>query len=1594
MNRMFQTLVLCAAVLWMTVGPVAADISRDFNTAMHFYKKGEYDEAAQRFELILSRSGAIARGDEVTFLLGESYYHLGKYADALGLYKRFAAEFPESKFATRASLSAGYASKKLGRFKDAIGFFSQVSEDPAAKGLEVESRLALADCFSQAGDARRAESILRDVLAMPKLPSDQRQDAGLALGFLLVRAGNLPDGRAELLRVAEKSGPRQAEALIALADLAYDEGKYQESIQWYEKIFAKGRSVSRETRAEALYGGAWAYIGMGETEKARALFSEVFEDKTAAAGLRSDAALQLAHLHRDKGNRQAADNMAKAAEQLAQESGRADRADEILLFRADSAFLQKNFDQAMVFLARISNKDYRVVRLTGRIFFETGRRLDAVDYFERAALAAPTHAALNLCLFDMALGLHSAGQFDTAVATLDRIKEPNDDLVPRLKPFLADALLAAGKSKDAAKLFGLLASESTDTRAGQRYRYFTALAHFQDKNYSKANKVLESFFETASKIKMDAATDTTAAAAMVLRADILAALGKNDEARDAYKRAITAAKQVDADALFLAYSHLIDFSAKYSGRNLIEYIDAFAADLGDVRAYAFIFDRLYAAENYKNLLRYANAMSGKFPSDAEIYGKTLFYKTLAHFKLRDIPAARDALDRLSRWLTDRPAPDLADDVDFWRARILQGSGESLNAKTAFRSYLDLHSSGKYAAEARFHLGVMAVEESRPDDAELEFGKLLSGKSLKDILSSPFLSDAQYNMASVRILQSRFLEAEVILEPLSALKSFKSDPAFLYKLGYVKVTLAKWPAAEQLYREVLAKPAAPPQTMDNSIYGLFSLLYRRERYGELESEFRRLAGRIRDPVISSKANFLMGMALFDAERFDEAGLYFEDISPSADTELLIESSLRRADCEYNLKRFKSALDRYTRIAETHAATGWGREAAYAAGLCKIKLGFAESALSGFERFLQQNPEDPLAIDVAMEAARLYQNRGDLDAAERKLDFLEKRKVERTVAEEMMRLRVRIAKKREDSDMVLTLARSHRAAYGPNPEIALAAADAAVKLRRPQEAIGALEGFGAKDIDSVVRANFDFYRAEALSQLGDRSAVELYKRLIDFPDDEIRLAARFRYGNHLMDQKEYARAREILVSILDAPNGKSAPFFQEALINVFAAAKSAGEPPEIARLYDKFKKNISGRQNQIAAAEYNLWARLALKDDDKSQDAIYDLLAMDVPARRRTEVLLTSAKLHESMDNPDRADAIYTSILNNRDAGADLREQAESRKVKLAVSRGARGLPILEEYLQRGATGEWALRAADALLDAAAQDKRHLDVIRIADLIEHTLGISKNAARYVSALSRLALSDTHAALGDFHKIADGSSSETFYVAWSSYRIAQDAVPKKLWLEARPYLQAAWKGRENLSDAAARTVYHQLTQTLFELGDDRALKTFAADPLPPGVSAGAPNLLKGILAFQAEDYSAANRHLKPFAPTSDQIRMLYARSLAIHGDTVSAYDEYDKLADGNGPLAGTAQFRAADLLESAGRVPEGLIAYYKVLAMHESDTQSDLAAEALFRISSLYAKTGNLKKSKEAAAELLAKFPNSPVAREARALAVGENIHEPNN
>ena len=119
----------------------------DPGTSIHRFKSsymdltlGNYDLAVQGFKNYLVRYPGSASRDNALYYLGESYYSLSRYLEAVAEYQSVVREFPRSRFKPASYLKAGFCYRKLGEnqlaeraFRELIASFPRSEEAEQAR---------------------------------------------------------------------------------------------------------------------------------------------------------------------------------------------------------------------------------------------------------------------------------------------------------------------------------------------------------------------------------------------------------------------------------------------------------------------------------------------------------------------------------------------------------------------------------------------------------------------------------------------------------------------------------------------------------------------------------------------------------------------------------------------------------------------------------------------------------------------------------------------------------------------------------------------------------------------------------------------------------------------------------------------------------------------------------------------------------------------------------------------------------------------------------------------------------------------------------------------------------------------------------------------------------------------------------------------------------------------------------------------------------------------------------------------------------------------------------------------------------------------
>lgn len=1540
------------------------------------FNRGEYRLAKLVFEEIAATYPNDPRVVEATYWLAETHDRLNEYARSYDLYARIVREHPKFRFLSRAQYGAGYAAYQLGQFRPAIDYFQAAAQN-AGEEMDIlaESLLLAAECHGRLGESDRAADVLKSVTGNLKLRPEHRLDAHYDLGGILGRSGRPVEAVQALMPLTrEPDHRRHVEALLEIGDILFKQKKFGESIVWYDRVIGLDTPAGNWADT-AQWNKSWAFLSMGNDTRAEEEFFRLIQTPHIPVKMKAGAWLRMAAISRRAGQPDTSGGRARRALDLANRSQDTAIQDEACLFLAEGEFLLKRMDNALDHLSRVTSPTYDLHYLKGHVFLAKGSAEEAGRSFQAALESGVEPDRRNIVLLSLAQAQFQLKDYSRALESAGRITKPDPVLGAKLDEFYGNLYLATGRYQEAAGAFERLLGRPGPADAREAF-YAAAFAYFRLNDHARAKSLLDRLLALPS-------VDTQArASGLILMGDILAAAEQPDAARQRYLQASKLARE--PDLIHRAHTHLIESFLKRDPAEAVRQADALLQRLAAGQSFQFVVVSFFDAGLYDEALDRARRAGSALPGSDTSLDRILFYGMLAAYEgQRHTDARRMFQDLLQRPAVRSDAALWASDILFWQARLAQAEKDPTAARRDYLEYLNRFPSGKWRMDAHFSLGVLAFEEARWEEAESRFGSALTqaryvpGDPRKNTLYFAAID----NLVSTKVTRQDYPGARnVLLKTVESESALRDHPALLYNMGYVEMLLNRPDVAEKTLSRIFQDSAADRVILDKTVLVLSDLYYRSERSADLKRLHEKHAKAVRDPAALAHILYRVGMTWFKEEQYAQAADIFKRMPANADTELRAESALRYADCLYNRLQFDAALKFYLQAEEGFPGSAWAWEAVYAQGLCHTKLNQSDKAVDRFESYLSTTSEGLLAPNAALAAAKLYLAMDRLDDAREKLDRLDKMPNHR-LARESSRLRVRIAERRGDPQEHYDQSVRHLRQYGTDPDLVLAAIQAALSIERHDLALAALDGVDPAQFSPPAADRADFYKAECLLKLGRNGAEDIYQRLIRSADTEVSLSAKYRLAGLLLDRGDTGSILPHIDEVLQ--KGAGLPFYEEAVIFGIAAVHRAGLHREAVRFYEAFGGRLASEPHQRKAMEVYASAALASGDKAKASGALERLLAATgVGGDKKTEARLALASLQEDLGQTGRADEMYKQIINDPAAGAAVKDQALDRRMVLADVRGERGRRFLGELLRSSLDPDRVRAASRKLVVDAVTENRHPDAVGLVRELEPHPKFFDAVVQYHGAVAKLALGDTDKAMRDFSALVQSRSPDTFFTAWASLKLGEYESAKRNYRRAEPLLRQAWDLRTNLSPDARRLLFKWLAGIYVEREDAAGLQ-FLSGQTPPDGSEIEHHLALGWLAHRAGNHAEAVRHLDAVAAVGMQppVSRIYAESLIQTREIPKARLILGKLATYSGLLAVESQYRLGRLEAESDRPEKALIAYYNVLDLYPPEENRGIAPAALLGIIRIRLDLGEKDKAMAAIQEMTKRYPGSKEAAQAQ-------------
>lgn len=294
-----------ACLLWAVPNREASALQADsagrqYVAASALQDRGDYQHAASAWEKFIADHGSDERIARAQHNLGVCYYQQGKYEQALGIFEKTLARYPQSDVAVANQLHLGATQVALaqsgqrtmvdraaatlrallakhpqgdhvadawyylgeclsaqGKREEAVTWYARLVEKYPGHRFAPESSYALAAAKEDSGDRRAAAKGYQQFLA--KFPNHRlAADARLAAGRCLVEVGEYDEARDSLTKAIEAAGARAAEATHWLARCLLKQKQPQQALDVLTQLGTRGDETSWATqllldRADAIH---------------------------------------------------------------------------------------------------------------------------------------------------------------------------------------------------------------------------------------------------------------------------------------------------------------------------------------------------------------------------------------------------------------------------------------------------------------------------------------------------------------------------------------------------------------------------------------------------------------------------------------------------------------------------------------------------------------------------------------------------------------------------------------------------------------------------------------------------------------------------------------------------------------------------------------------------------------------------------------------------------------------------------------------------------------------------------------------------------------------------------------------------------------------------------------------------------------------------------------------------------------------------------------------------------------------------------------------------------------------------------------------
>ena len=959
-NNIFQLrLGVLILLSLLSVGPAvygqsAAD---QYSIAAGFYSRGQWNEAIDGFEMLISQHPETEYAKEGYFFLGESHLQVTNYAYAKVAYQKFLLYQPHSKFVERASFrmaEVAYRSKD----PQAATLLEVFVNDHRNSELLQFALNYLGEVRLDRGEPQLAhrvlESALKDYPASP-MANDYRLGIGKALR--MQNRNGEARGYFEYL-VENGSLEVQPEIQLQLALIYFSETEWQTAIDYLQ--FVQDSDVEDQSLSiEATYWIGRCYLEQGEPAYAIGQFKrlslEQISEKLGPA-VYFDGAVAWA---RSGENGQALEWL----QQIRELWPTSQWADDALQMEIDIAQRSEQFELS-VQLSELFVENHphspllpKVQESLGRIRYDRRDYAGAIELFngllKRSARSTTEKELKQRATWLYLVGLSHLGlkDYEAAVATLVQVPLQSE------KSFNSAVAIARATARSAIGDYGnavidyedYLHDEPTGTEVARALSEL-AICQAELKNWSKANssfaKLQANFPQSDYLVK----TSVYLANAAHKAEDL-------DTAIAMYQMMIGPENDPDRIAKGLAGLAWVHHkrgenkrAEEYFERILKEFPDSdFAVDAAMARAKQLEDEGQFEAAARTYTLVASNETPTSLANVARL--------RIAHCmqKLGGANNLNAAKVALTNYLASETGKDNIDEAIYQLAWVYKDLNLESQGFSRFFEIATDYPDSKYWADAAYRVAEHRFQNKQYAEAQSLVGELVRRVDQKEILAR-----AIFMNGSISAMNNQW---QHVHDSMTALVERTDDKGIYAKANYWLAESLyqkkEYTASADIFRQLLEKS----DLLDRKVWPWVAL-----RFSQCQANLDEwtIAGENSASAMQTFSDFaknyehdyLIGRSLEQDGRLDEARLRYTavvDSETGGSTETAAKAQWRIGETYFHQEDYENAIRAFYKVDSLFSYPKWRTASIYEAGKCQEHLGHWNKAVLLYEQLINDFPD---------------------------------------------------------------------------------------------------------------------------------------------------------------------------------------------------------------------------------------------------------------------------------------------------------------------------------------------------------------------------------------------------------------------------------------------------------------------------------------------------------------------------------------------------------------------------------------------------------------------------------------------------------------